>query len=121
MKLLGILSFQAALVLGLDLYFDTRLGFWLLYFLPLLGTARVPSIRVSVVFALALPLLILVGGLCQIGRVPWEQILLPRAFAVYALGLTAVFLIRGKQFGAQAMEAFAEAASRTRNEENVPG
>jgi hypothetical protein len=116
MKLVGILSAQTALILGLDLYFNTRLGLWLLYFLPLLGSARIPSIRVTLCFGLALPLLIGLGGLCKIGQVPWEEIVVPRALAIYALGLTAVFLIRGKQFGAKAMEAFAEAALQRNNE-----
>lgn len=117
MKLVGILSAQTALILGLDLYFDTRLGLWLLYFLPLLGSARIPSVRVTFVCGVGLPLLILAGGLCKIGQVPWEEILFPRTLGLYALGLTAVLLIRGKQFGARAMDAFAEAASQSRNTE----
>ena len=114
MKLVGILGAQAALILGLDLYFETRLGLWLLYFLPLLGSARVPSVRVTLVFALVPSLLILVVGLCKIGQDPWEEIFVPRVLAVYALGLTAVLLIRGKQFAIRAGDAFAEAAAQTR-------
>ena len=121
MKLVGIVSIQTALVLGLDLYFNTHLGLWLLYFLPLLGSARVPSIRLSVSLGVILPLLIVLGGLCKIGQVPWEEIVVPRTLAIYAFGLTAVFLIRGKQFGAQARAAFEEAAVRRENEEKVPG
>jgi hypothetical protein len=119
MKLVGILSAQTALILGLDLYFNTRLGLWLLYFLPLLGSARMPSIRLTLCIGIVLPLLLVGGGLSKIGQVPWEEIVVPRTLAIYALGLTAVFLVRGKQFGAQAMAAFAEAASRTDNEEKA--
>ena len=121
MKLVGILSAQTALILGLDLYFNTRLGLWLLYFLPLLGSARIPSIRVTLSFALVLPVLIALGGVRNIGQVPWEEIVVPRTLTIYALGLTAVLLIRGKQFGAKAMEAVAEAASQMDNEKKTPG
>ena len=65
-------------------------------------------------------MLIVLGGLCNIGQVPWEEIVVPRTLTIYALGLTAVFLIRGKQFGAKAMAAFAEAASQ-RGNEKAPG
>ena len=84
MRIAAILSAQTALVLGLDLYFDTRLGLWLLYFLPLLGSARIPSVRATLAFALVVSLLILLVGCCKIGLVPWEQIVVPRGLSIYA-------------------------------------
>ncbi len=120
MRIVGILSVQTVLILGLDLYFDTRLGLWLLYFLPLLGSARIPSIRVTVVCGILLSSLMLVTGLGKMGgEVPWMEVFVPRALGAYALGLTAVFLVRGKQFGSRAMNAFAEAASQTQSQDEA--
>src|SRR4051794_16995364 len=99
MKLVGILGAQTLLIFALDLYFDTHLGLWLLYFLPLLGTARVRSIRVTLGGAILLSLLIVSAGFCKLDQVSWEEIFVPRVLGVYALGLTTVLLIRGKQFG----------------------
>src|SRR5262249_377129 len=111
MKLIGILAGQTVLVVVLDIYFDTCLGLWLLYFLPLLGTARVPGVRVTLVGATIVACLLLAVGVFKICQVSSVEIFIPRALAVYALGLTAVLLIRGKQFGIQAMHAVANAAA----------
>jgi hypothetical protein len=112
MRLVAILGAQTVLIFALDLYFDSHLCLWLLYFLPLLGTARHPSLRLTVVAALLLPILLVGVGLCKLGQFPWEEIFIPRALAIYALGLTAVLLIRGKQFGTRAMDAVAEAGQQ---------
>ncbi len=116
MSLLAILVVQTALTCGLDLYFDTSLGFWLLHFLPLLGTARTPSMRITFAFALLLPLLIVAVGLVKIGSSSWGDTFVPRALGIYALTLTAIFIVRGKRLGIQASQMLAEAASGSRTE-----
>lgn len=117
MKLLVILSAQIVLIFALDLSFATNLGLWLLYFLPLLGTARLPSIRVTLFGAMLASALLVGVGFSKLGQAPWEEIFVPRVLAVYALGLTAVLLIRGKQFGSRAMDAVAAAAQQPRGQD----
>jgi hypothetical protein len=112
MTLNWILAAQTVLILGLDLFLPGRLNLWLLYFLPLLGTARTPSIRITSFFGFLLSFLILAGGLLRIGQLPWMEIFVPRLLAVYALALTAVLILRGKQFGERAMQAVSEAAQQ---------
>jgi hypothetical protein len=114
MKLVGILGAQAVLIFALDLFCDTHLCLWLLYFLPLLGTARLPSVGATIYGAIAISVLVVAGGLCKLGQTPWEEIFVPRALAIYALGLTAVLLVRGKQFGTRARDAVAEAEIHVR-------
>jgi hypothetical protein len=117
MSILAILGAQAALILGLDLYFDSRLCLWLLYFLPLLGTTRAPGVRITVLFAIALATLMLAGGLTKIGQAPWHFIFVPRALAVYPLALTAVLIVRGKQFTENVRDILADVAVQTQNPE----
>lgn len=116
MNLITILAVQTALIGCLDLSFDTSLGLWLLYFLPLLGTARTPSLKVTVVFALLLPILIVAVGLLKIGSSSWWVTFVPRVLGIYALALTAVFIVRGKRLGRQATQMLADAASGIRTE-----
>ncbi len=110
MNLIWILAAQTALILGLDLFLNARLCLFLLYFLPLLGTARTPSIRATWLFGVLLSVLMLAGGLFKLGQAPWAEIIVPRLLAVYPLALTAVLILRGKEFGARAMHAVSEAA-----------
>ena len=118
MKLVGILGAQAVLIFALDLFCDTHLCLWLLYFLPLLGTARLPSAHVTIYGAVLIFVLVVGVGLCKLGQTPWEEIFIPRALAIYALGLTAVLLVRGKQFGTRARDAVALAETQLRGSES---
>lgn len=115
MKLVGILGAQTILILALDLFCDTRLCLWLLYFLPLLGTARHPSVRLTVYGAGLFILLVTMVGFFKLGQTSWEEIFVPRALVIYALGLTAVLLVRGKHFGTRAREAVVEAEVQMRD------
>ena len=109
MNLITILVVQTALTCCLDLYCDTSLGLWLLYFLPLLGTARTRSLRVTVVFALLLPILIVAVGLLKIGSSSWGTTFVPRVLGIYALALTAIFIVRGKRLGLRATQMLSDA------------
>jgi hypothetical protein len=112
MTLTWILAAQTALILGLDLSLNPRLCLLLLYFLPLLGTARTPSLRATWIFGIILSVLLLAGGLIKLGQAPWAEIFVPRLLAVYPLALTAVLILRGKEFGVRAVHAVSEAASQ---------
>ena len=59
-------------------------------------------------------------GLLKIGSSSWGATFIPRVLGIYALALTAIFIVRGKRQGLQAMQMLADAArgARTEPEEN---